>query len=355
MAPELALLGSDDLKTWAQQLLRRLAQSYAVEVQAFALEADEFHLVLRWTPDSTAGWNDDEAARRWRQAHPPQMWGAAKAMAKAGMGLPAQAVKVPAANDIRRQLGSLSMFMKQFKQMLAQKINRENRRRGSIWRGRFHLAPLADASAVAGAMAFVDLRRVVETGGERPEEQPFTSVHTRVGRHQAMLGMNGDNLPSKGEAAVFGPEVAQPLREATGFETTPMPTNPGMPPVEMPGMGAMPMMPPPPMSADSMGMTEPSDPAGPPPAYNAPWLLALREDGPRAVLAWLPLPRYLKLLDALVEKAKAWPHLPATAPGRAPPPKTPPWEGALAETLSAMGLNAQTFQAQWARLAKIRM
>ncbi len=364
MAPGLGLLANRELKVWAQKFLKRLAENHAVKVQAFALEDDRFHLVLQWTPGETAQWNDEEAQRRWKAVHPQ------KDVTDPSQE-PARDPRVPAPAQIRRKLGSLSMFMKHFKQMLTHKINKQFKHKGTIWQGRFHLAPLADASAVAGTMAFVDLRQVVESGGDRPEAQPFTSLHARVGRYQAMLGMGADNLPPNDEAAVFGPEVAQPLRDAAGMEpaappeTSPPMMPPGMPPVDMPGMGGMGdmggmpmppmMMPAPQMPAETMGMMAPGDSANPPaPTFNAAWLLALREDGPSAVLAWLTLPRYLKLLDALVAKAKAWPHLPADAPGRAPAPETPPWENALTAALAALSLNAQAFTAQWARLAALR-
>ena len=202
--------------------------------------------------------------------------------------------------------------------------------------------------------------------------------------------MSADNLPPQDEAAVYGPEVAQPLRETADLAPVPDPappmTPPAMPPVDMPGMmpgmepvtlpgmggmgmdpGGMPMpsmpeMPGSPAPSGGAGAGEPGlsadasfDPSsGMVPAFNAPWLLALREDGPRAVLAFVTLPRYLKLLDALVAKAKAWPHLPADAPGRAQAPQTPAWEGALDAALRALGLNATSFTAQWQRLAMLR-
>ena len=373
MAPGLAILADRNLKVWAQKFLKRLAVNHAVKVQAFALENDRFHLVLQWTPGEAQQWSDEEAVRRWLAVHPAkEIPGPGQAPAA---GLDAPVARVPDPAQIRQKLGSLSMFMKHFKQMLTHKINKQFKHKGSVWRGRFHLAPLANASAVAGAMAFVDLRAVAEKNGDRPEAQPFTSIHARVGRYQAMLGMDAGSLPPTDEAAVFGPEVAQPLREAADpvpeAPQEPSPTMmmpPAMPPVDMPGMmpgtggmgmdmGGTPMPDMPGSTAPSGGSWagEPDPPAGPPvPAFNAPWLLALREDGPRAVLAWLTLPRYLKLLDALVEKAKAWPHLPATAPGRAQAPTTPPWESALSATLAALGLQAGAFEAQWARLATLR-
>ena len=407
-----AHLGDTRFKVWMQQLLKRLGLSYAVQIQGFAISEGQFHVVLQWTPGAAAQWNDEEVRTRWLAAHPPRHRGhrPRQPMTEEGIA-PDMAPRVDAA-AARQKLGNLSQFMKLFKQLVTQKINRLTHRKGTLWRGRFKLAHLKDASAVAGAMAFVDLRQVVETGGDRPEAAPFTSLHVRVGQYQAMYGMSGADLPAQGEAVVFGPEVAQALREGpdpwerdgppsqAGEESlmgvaraeprAPMPPvgmgggmppmmMPGMEPVTMPGMdgmnadmgmmggtpmpGAMPeampeatTMPEMPAVTAPAGGSWPGEPD--PPLGAAPqsfWLSALREDGPRALLATIPLRRYLNLLDALVDKAKAWPHLPATAPGRAPAPATPPWEGALTAALLALGLSAAAFEAQWKRLATLRM
>ena len=127
-----------------------------------------------------------------------------------------------------------------------------------------------------------------------------------------------------------------------------------MPPIEMPGMGMMPMPMTPPDMPQVTASPEYSG-AGVPDSAK-PWVnSALREDGPGGVLAWLSLRQYLRLLDSLVAKAKAWPHLPASAPGRAPAPETPAWESTAQAALGALGLSAQTFTAQWQRLAKLRV
>ncbi len=50
-----------------------------------------------------------------------------------------------------------------------------------------------------------------------------------------LFGTNADNRPPPDEAAVSGPDAAQPLPAMTAQEPMPRTTNPGMPPVEMPG------------------------------------------------------------------------------------------------------------------------
>ena len=386
-------LATDALKVYAAKLLKRLGQAYAVHLQGFSIENDRFHLALHWVPGAAAGWSDDEAVRRWRIAHPLRF---RDHLAHADDAPPADAgdpqaewAPPPDPATARRKLANLSRFMQQFKQLLSRRVNRAAKRKGPLWQGRFKLAQVKDASELAGVLAFIDLRAVAKGDGQRPEEAPFTSIHTRVGRYAAIYGMSGDTLPPQDEAARFGPQVAQILREgedplagAPELEIPPAMPVPehAMPPVEMPGMGApmmppidmpgmeSPMMMPPPMAPMSMppemsGMSAPNPPdAAPSAGPQAFWLLALREDSPGAagpaapkgLLAWLSLRNYLKLLDALVAQAKAWPHLPADAPGRAPAPRTPAWASAVESLMAESGLRAAGFEKQWQRLATLR-
>ncbi len=368
MAPDLALLGGEELKIYAQKLLKRLTQNYAVKVQAFALEADEFHLVVQWTPAEVGLWSDEEAKRRWLLVHPQKEFTDPNQAPTAG------GPRVPTPREIRLKLGSLSMFMKQFKQMLAQKINREKGRHGSIWGERFHLAPLADAGAVAGAMAFVDLRQVVVSAGTRPEEMPFTGLHARVANFKGALGLPpyGPLGTPDGDMKFLPAEVTAELRVE---EVAEMPENPppNGDPVTMtdplsgavPVPGGLPEMPGyinPPMDGMGMNLMSPP-PVMMPPATPIPMPEITGGGSPALAgalwsgefnLPWFSLRKYLKLLDALVGQAKAWPHLPVGAPGRALAPVTPGWDGTVATLLAALGLSAAAFEAQWQRLATLR-
>ena len=380
-------LTADALKVYAAKLLKRLGNAYAIHLQGFSIESDRFHLVLHWVPGEAAQWSDEESVRRWRLAHPLRLRDhSAHADEAPPLGDTDPGVEMTMPADpatIRQKLTNLSRFMQQFKQLLSRKVNRAAGRKGPLWKGRFKLAQVKDAAELAGVLAFIDLRQVGRGDGLQPEEAPFTSIHARVGRYAAMYGMNADTLPPPDEAARYGPEVAAPLREGEdplaegpgmGLPPPEMPPvempPPMMPPVEMPGMGGMggmsmsgmPMPEMPalavPLEGSSAGVPDPLPNAGP----QAFWLLALREDspplqGPAArpgMLSWLSLRQYLKLLDALVAQAKAWPHLPGDAPGRAPAPETPPWDGAVDGLLADLGLAARAFKAQWRRLATLR-
>ncbi len=352
VAPELAAnaLASAEVRTFAGKLLRRLSKAYAIKLEGFAFTANQIHLVLEWDPQAAEGWNDEELGMRWQLAFP-------RPQAESGMGpmspmngpmngngvgnimgddmllavTPTRlrgaaadamsAMPAPVPFHARRLLGNLSSFLQRFKQLLTFKANQLLGRKGTLWQGRFQLASLADASAVAGAMAFIDLLPVGQGEGERPEEAAFTSLHARVALYKAKFGMPpyGPLGPPDGAWQPLPAEVTAELRDDT--------------------------------RANDYEAMEP------PPEGGAAWVVGLQGDAHTSnngVGFSFTLRKYLALLDQLVQKAQAWPHLPADAPGRALPEEPPVWESAVEQALTALGLVPARFEAQWGRLARLR-
>ncbi len=89
-----------------------LAQCFAVEIYAYAVMSNHFHIVLHYDPNACLAWSDNEVAKRWIEAFPPkprpgQDTDTAKAEARAV--LLSDSARLDRA---RRTLGSLSHFMK---------------------------------------------------------------------------------------------------------------------------------------------------------------------------------------------------------------------------------------------------
>jgi hypothetical protein len=79
----------------------------------------------------------------------------------------------------RKRLRSLSWFMKNIKERLARRANRDDGCTGHFWEGRFRSVPLLDQAAVIAAMAYVDLSPIRAAMAETPEASDYTSVQAR--------------------------------------------------------------------------------------------------------------------------------------------------------------------------------
>ena len=58
-------------RAWLVERLGQIAPCFAVDVYAYTVLSNHFHLVLRHDPLAHRGWTDGEVARRWVEAFPP--------------------------------------------------------------------------------------------------------------------------------------------------------------------------------------------------------------------------------------------------------------------------------------------
>ena len=167
-------------KTWVVERLRHLASAFAIDVCAYAIMANHYHLLLRTRPDIAAFWSDLEVATRWLTLFPRN-----RAMSRT----PA----VPDQNSIRaladcperiallrQRLSSLSWFMAQMNEFIARAANKEDKVKGRFWEGRFKCQALLDETATASCMVYVDLNPIRAALADTPEESEFTSIQERI-------------------------------------------------------------------------------------------------------------------------------------------------------------------------------
>ena len=199
------LCGSDPLsgrrlshrRRWLEVRLRHLASFFAVEVFAYAVMANHYHLVLRCRPSVAAGWSPEEVACRWLSVcgqRGGQDW-EDKVRAMAG-----DAGRVAAC---RERLGSVSWFMRLANEWLARRANAEDRCTGRFWEGRFRCQLLEDDAALLACMAYVDLNPVRAGAAARLEDCRFTSIRERM----SGLGAGAGGREAGAGAAAGSPGV----------------------------------------------------------------------------------------------------------------------------------------------------
>jgi len=143
-------------RQWLLDRMRLLAHSFAVEVHAYAIMSNHFHLVVHYDPKASGIWSDAEVARRWLDAFPPTENGRVAEELKAER----QELMLGDRDRLeraRRTLGSLSGFMKHLKQPIARRANLEDGCAGHFFEQRFYSGALLSEDAVLAAMAYVDL------------------------------------------------------------------------------------------------------------------------------------------------------------------------------------------------------
>jgi len=171
-------------REWVRDLIRQAAGAFAVDVLSYAVMSNHLHIVVLTDPNRVQGWSPAEVATRWASAHPrtapdgsPQAWSPVEIAEKA-----ADAAWI---DTIRKRLRSLSWFMKNVKERLARRANRDDGCTGHFWEGRFQSVPLLDQAAVIAAMVYVDLNPIRAAMAQTPEASDYTSVQDRCAARQA--------------------------------------------------------------------------------------------------------------------------------------------------------------------------
>lgn len=213
-------------KQWLADRIRVLACCFAVEIYAYCIMSNHFHLVARYDPLACWRWSDEEVARRWVDAFPPKAKGEVVEERKPEarellLADPARLLRA------RRTLGSLGDFMKHLLQPIARRANLENGTTGHAWGGRYYSGALLSEEALLAAMAYVDLNPVRAGIAERIEQCRHTSIAERVVENSAealraylapvMSGL-AEPGPAVADAAATGsaPAHASPAPEHDG-------------------------------------------------------------------------------------------------------------------------------------------
>jgi REP element-mobilizing transposase RayT len=161
----------DHRKQWLVDRMRLLSAVFAVDICAYAVMSNHFHLVLRLAPERAQAWDDDELLDRLEVLFRP--------MAKAIRELPARARKQALA-PWRERLGDLSWFMRCLNEWIARRANQEDGCTGRFWEGRFKSQALLDEGALITCMSYVDLNPVRAGLAKTLEDAEFTSIQTRL-------------------------------------------------------------------------------------------------------------------------------------------------------------------------------
>ena len=172
-------------RRWVMQRLRFLSEIFAIDLCAYAIMSNHYHLVLRVDRERAARLTKEEVVQRWTRQFrcPPliQRWqdGDATAMERV--------VADQLIERWRTRLIDISWYMRSLNEYLARRANAEDECTGRFWEGRFKSQALLDEAGLLTAMAYVDLNPVRAGVAATPEESEFTSIYARIQQHTSQL------------------------------------------------------------------------------------------------------------------------------------------------------------------------
>ncbi len=160
----------DHRKAWMERRLAKLSRVFAIDLLAYAIMSNHYHVVIRLNTDRLSAWSDEEVVKRWANVFAvPETVGA-------------EQIEL-----WRERLGSLSWYMRCLNEPMARLANREDRCKGRFWEGRFNCQALLDEAALLKCMVYVDLNPIRAAIARTPESSGHTSVKARLERKDGHL------------------------------------------------------------------------------------------------------------------------------------------------------------------------
>jgi REP element-mobilizing transposase RayT len=167
-------------KQWVIERLAQLGGIFPMEVCAYAVMSNHYHLVLYVDAQRARNWSKQEVMERWTI-----LFRAPKLVKRWQSGEALEAERVMAEAIIERwrsRLCDISWFMRCLNEHLARLANSEDRCTGRFWEGRFKSQALLDEAGLLTAMAYVDLNPIRAGIASTPEESEFTAIYDRIKR-----------------------------------------------------------------------------------------------------------------------------------------------------------------------------
>ena len=166
-------------RQWVVDRIRLLSSLFAIDVCAYAVMHNHYHLVLKLCPGQIEELSDDEVIERWCALFKGPIL---IQLYRGGADLKPfeRATVADIVNVWRSKLASISWFMRCLNQPIARQANLEDECTGKFWESRFTSQALKSEEALISCMAYVDLNPVRAGIADRPEASSHTSIQERL-------------------------------------------------------------------------------------------------------------------------------------------------------------------------------
>jgi len=166
-------------RQWLVDRMTLLSSIFSIDIAAYAVLSNHYHLILHVNRVSADCWSMDEVIERWYRLYHGNLL--VDRYLKGEELSPAHlAAVIDVTNVWRRRLYDISWFMKCLNEYIARKANKEDKCTGKFWEGRFKSQALLDEKALISCMAYVDLNPIRAGMSSSLEESDYTSIQKRI-------------------------------------------------------------------------------------------------------------------------------------------------------------------------------
>ncbi len=171
----------DHRKHWLVDRLTLLGEVFAIDIAAYAVMSNHYHVVLHVDQACSRSWSRDEVIHRWLRLYKGDP--SVHCYLRGELQSEVEFRQLDRIVEIwRGRLADISWFMRCLNEYIARRANKEDDCTGRFWEGRFKSQALLDEAALLSCMAYVDLNPVRAGICESLDESEFTSIQARIHR-----------------------------------------------------------------------------------------------------------------------------------------------------------------------------
>jgi len=187
-------------KQWLVDRFKFLSEVFSINVAAYAVMSNHYHLVLHVDSEKAKVWSDLEVVERWKLLYQGNLiverWLANEPLCDAEMDVVKESIE-----KWRGRLMDISWYMRCLNEYIALKANKEDSCKGRFWEGRFKSQALMDEPALLACMIYVDLNPIRAGIDKDLEHSEFTSILDRIKRYKQAVSDTNDTEQVKSQPA----------------------------------------------------------------------------------------------------------------------------------------------------------
>ncbi|MBX2858701.1 MAG: transposase [Cellvibrionaceae bacterium] len=173
----------DHRKQWVVSRLKFLSYIYAVDICAYAVMSNHYHVVLHVDKARALSWSKEQVVERWMQVYAGDTLVDRWQEDPESLNADALAQVNVTIAKWRERLYSISWFMRGINETVARMANQEDNCKGRFWEGRFKSQALLDEVALLSCMAYVDLNPLRAGVEDNLMDSDFSSIQQRLYEH----------------------------------------------------------------------------------------------------------------------------------------------------------------------------